>query len=221
MVAADRCSGMIWCDKLSSTSTQAVTDKLDSWFLDFGYPLHIRSNGGPQFRQIFDDWCSSRHILHQLSSPYHPQSNGHAENAVKQAKYLLEKTDANLRQFRIHLSAWRTTPRADGASPADIFFGRQLRRRNPLPGLYSPNIDVPAVLASRRTAAQTAAANRPHRPLPTLQAGDRVAIHDRSAARWGEQGTIISRTRDDSLSFSVEKDNGAIATRTRNHLCHI
>ena len=46
---ADRYSGMLWCDRLTSTSTSKVTDLLDRWMLDLGYPLHIRTDGGPQF----------------------------------------------------------------------------------------------------------------------------------------------------------------------------
>ena len=114
LVYADRYSGMVWCDRLSSLNTQAVTDKLLSWMLDFGFPHHLRTDGGPQFRSDFDSWCQEHGIIHELSSPYHPQSNGHAERAVKTAKHLMIKVEANLKQFKIHLSAWRNTPTSSG-----------------------------------------------------------------------------------------------------------
>ena len=66
------------------------------------------------------------------SSAYHPESNGHAEQAVKSAKHLLRKLNSNLAQFRSHLQAWRNTPRADGFSPAQLFFGRRLRTGLPM-----------------------------------------------------------------------------------------
>ena len=79
--------------------------------LDFGYPEVIRSGGGPQFCGPFKDWCQKAGIIHELSLPYNPTSNGHAEQAVKLAKTLLSKVDANMRTFKDHLCAWRNTPR--------------------------------------------------------------------------------------------------------------
>ena len=38
-------------------------------------------------------WCKNRMSKHELSSSYNPQSNGHAEQAVKTVKGLLKKTD--------------------------------------------------------------------------------------------------------------------------------
>ena len=73
---ADRFSGMVWCDQLKKTHTGAVTQLLDKWMLDFGYPSSMRTDGGPQFRKEFQDWCKRRNILHNVSSPYYPQSNG-------------------------------------------------------------------------------------------------------------------------------------------------
>ena len=46
---ADRYSGYEWSDKLKDTSTATVTAKLNSWFVEYGYPEHICTDGGPQF----------------------------------------------------------------------------------------------------------------------------------------------------------------------------
>ena len=44
--------------KYAKTPDQmAVCNTLNNWFLDFGRPLVIRSDGGPQFRSGFDAWC--------------------------------------------------------------------------------------------------------------------------------------------------------------------
>ena len=105
---------------------------LTKWMDDFGYPLFIRTDNGPQFREPFKRWCGIKGISHVTSSAYHPESNGHAEQAVKSAKHLLRKLNSNLAQFRSHLQAWRNTPRADGFSPAQLFFGRRLRTGLPM-----------------------------------------------------------------------------------------
>ena len=84
LVLADRYSGWILVEKYAkSPDKMAVCNTLNNWFLDFGRPLVIRSDGGPQFRSGFDGWCKMMAIKHELSSSYNPQSNGHAEQAVK------------------------------------------------------------------------------------------------------------------------------------------
>ena len=41
IVLVDRCSGYTWTDKLKDTSTATVTAKLNSWFVEYGYPEYI------------------------------------------------------------------------------------------------------------------------------------------------------------------------------------
>ena len=67
--------------------------KLTFWFNLLGWPENIRTDSGPQFRSEFDDFGENFYILHELSSPYHPDSNGLAEAAVKNAKSLLKKCE--------------------------------------------------------------------------------------------------------------------------------
>ena len=92
LIGADRYSGWPFVTKLSSLVTQTITSSLDDWFLEHGRPQRIRSDGGSQFRTEFEEWCKSRNIVHEKSSAYHHESNGHAEVAVREMKHLLEKT---------------------------------------------------------------------------------------------------------------------------------
>ena len=92
LVLVDRYSGWPMDKPLKKLDTTAVTSILDDWFLEHGKPVDLRSDGGPQFRRDFDQWCESQEINHQLSSAYNHQSNGHAEVAVREMKHLLEKT---------------------------------------------------------------------------------------------------------------------------------
>ena len=59
---------------------------MEQWFNDYGWPTHIRTDGGPQFRSEFKEFCTEHGITHELSSPYNPESNGLAEVAVKSLK---------------------------------------------------------------------------------------------------------------------------------------
>ena len=92
MVTVDRYTGYIWVELLRSLTTKAVTDVLDKIMRIFGVPITCRTDGGPQFRGPFYDYCKQKGIVHETSSPYIPRSNGHAEAAVKAAKHLILKT---------------------------------------------------------------------------------------------------------------------------------
>ena len=69
------------------------------------------------------------YIQHGQSSPYNPQSNGHAERNVGILKQLIIKTDneINSKAFLDGISQLRNTPREDGFSPTQVVFGRSLR----------------------------------------------------------------------------------------------
>ena len=77
---------------LKFLDTKAVTDQLERMFQTHGLPECIRTDGGLQFRSEFRDWCQTWGIQPIKSSPNHPQSNGHAEQAVRQMKDLLKRT---------------------------------------------------------------------------------------------------------------------------------
>ena len=62
IVLVDRYSGYAWTDKLRDTSTATVTAKLNSWFVEYGYPEYIRTDGGPQFRRDFKAYCDKHYI---------------------------------------------------------------------------------------------------------------------------------------------------------------
>ena len=183
--------------------------------LDFGYPTHIRTDGGPQFRGPFKDWCNLKNIIHEVSSPYHAQSNGHAEQAVKMAKLILKKTGANLRQFREHLFAWRNTPRADGFSPADLFFG--CRQRGELPTVRRPECSPEEAATSRKEEAVKIKKRHGEKTLALtpLQSGTNVTVRDPSTGDWVGEGVVVRPCRSDALSYYVNID-GASTPSIRN-----
>jgi len=199
LVMVDRFSFYIWVAKLSRTSTSDVLKKLESWFLEVGYPYVIVSDNGPQFRSEFGEYCAEHNIHHLTSSPYNHQSNGLAESAVKQAKKLLKKSDS-WRDFTGRLLTLRNTPMADGsASPAEKFWGR--RQRHDLPYLHSMDT-----------------LRAPQNPMPSklkpLQVGQRIVVQNMINGQWDEHGCIVA-IRDSGLSYDVQRDSGG-RTITRN-----
>ena len=110
LAMADGYSGFPFVEQLRTLTTAAVTKTLTKWFNNFGYPSIIRSDGGPQFRSEFKNFCNNIGAEKETSSPYYAQSNGLAEAAVKQMKGLLKKHNYNAKKLNNALLIWRDTP---------------------------------------------------------------------------------------------------------------
>ena len=89
LALVDRFSGYAWTTALRRLDTKAVILHLENWLNDFGWPTHIRTDGGPQFRSELEEFCAAHGIQLELSSPYNPESNGLAEAAVKNPKSIV------------------------------------------------------------------------------------------------------------------------------------
>ena len=79
LIMVDRYSSYPMMAKVKLMSTDKTASKLTEWFNMLGWPRNIRSDGGPAFWKKFADWCESKVVKFDLSSAYHPQSNGSAE----------------------------------------------------------------------------------------------------------------------------------------------
>lgn len=191
LVMVDRYSGFPFAKRLTRTATSDVTKILLEWFLEWGYPSVIRSDGGPQFRAKFVDFCKENNITHELSSPYNPRSNGLAESAVKNMKHLLKKCHADKSCFRSALLEWRNVPRADGISPAMLFLNRRQKTKLPMPqvqGGFSAS-DLEAArknsLLKERKSHDKSAIN-----FSTFKIGSCVRIQDAHTKKWDTTGRI-------------------------------
>jgi len=125
LICVDRWSGFPLYHRLRAQTVQAVINILETWFNVMGWPASIRSDGGPQFTGQFSAWCRDKKISHELSSPYNPKSNGLAESAVKNIKYLMQKCAVSGENVGRAVYEWRNVPRTDGYSPAQLLFGRR------------------------------------------------------------------------------------------------
>ena len=204
LVMVDRFSGFPFAKRLTSLTTKTVTNVLFSWFLDWGFPDSARTDGGPQFRGQFDDFCKQNAIVHEVTSPYNSQSNGLAEAAVKNVKSLLSKCSQTSEDFQIALSTWRCIPRADGFSPAEMFLGR--RPRGILPSIRDASTDKEgsAKVRSRMQRRSKEYLDSRSRPLQELNMGQPVVFKD--IGKWTKQGIIIDRRG--SRSYVIETSDG-------------
>ena len=217
LVMVDRYSGFPLVQRLRRTHTEAVTEVMRDWFLGYGIPAVVRSDGGPQFRSEFKEFLDTFKIRHELSSAYNPTSNGLAESSVKQVKHLLIKTIQNGEDYKVAVHEYRNTKRHDGFSPAEMMLGR--RQRSLLPALKHDPIDNKEAEAARQKAAETARSRRDGHatPLSTLQPGQQVLIQDPVSKRWHDRGVIIS-CRENGRSYVVQFADGAEKLRNRRFL---
>ena len=88
---ADKVSGMRFCSHLSKTTTKDVVIVLEGWFFTVGVPSRIHTDGSPQFRTDFGNWCLDLGVNHKLSSAYHQEWNRLSEACVQVIKDAMKK----------------------------------------------------------------------------------------------------------------------------------
>ncbi|XP_040062267.1 uncharacterized protein K02A2.6-like [Ixodes scapularis] len=137
---------------MRSATTEATIRELREMFSRFGLPRAIVSDNGTQFTsQQFGEFLERNHVEHLKTAPYHPQSNGLAERAVRTVKESLAKLSTGDLEEKLAkvLLSYRRTPLSDGKSPAERLLGFQVRSRVdtavPSRRVCSPDLQVPTI----------------------------------------------------------------------------
>ncbi|XP_065189626.1 uncharacterized protein K02A2.6-like [Sycon ciliatum] len=118
-----------------SNATSATTiAALRHVFSVFGLPEHLVSDNGTQFTsEEFKAFLRANDIVHTLTAPGHPATNGLAERYVGVFKQKLKEMGATSEPLQARLDrfllTYRTTPNHAGRTPAEMMFGRQPRTR--------------------------------------------------------------------------------------------
>ena len=139
LATVDRYSGYTWLAQLQGTHTAKITKDLSNIFNSFGWPKSIRTDGGPQFRLEFVEFCKANSIQHELASAHNPESNSLAEAAVKNLKAIVTRTHAEKANLEEAIAAWRNMARADGIGPSQLFFNMLPRQKLPIHADPTPN----------------------------------------------------------------------------------
>jgi len=238
LVAVDRFSNWAFCERLNKTTTANVTKILLGWFRQFGLPKYIRTDGGPQFRTEFMDFCDDYHIIHELSSAYNPKSNGLAESAVKSVKSLVRKCKRGNEDFLTALLARQNVPGSNGISPAMAFLGRPVRANLPevspkdqINVSLQDTEDPRAQLARKQmnfgeirktrdllyeTNLKRKSADKKFSLAP-LSIGDKVRVQDPNSKLWDTLATV-TEIRDDGRSYRIISEDGKLYLRNRRYL---
>ncbi|XP_063831899.1 uncharacterized protein K02A2.6-like isoform X1 [Ostrinia nubilalis] len=116
-----------------STAARYTISKLEDLFARWGLPRQLVSDNGPPFTSSdFSFFMQNNGIEHIFSAPYHPASNGAAENAVRTIKKVIKKAIRKKKDIQKFLNTfllhYRNTEHCTtGESPATLMLGRQLR----------------------------------------------------------------------------------------------
>lgn len=205
-------------------SAREVTQAVIKNFVDFGVPVRMRSDNGPQFeahrlqaklRQWGVAWGNS--------TPHYPQSNGHAEAAVAAMKDVLAKilpSGVTSDDFAKGILEFRNTPRENGSSPAEMVFRHSLRSIIPAHRTSYATRWQTVMEAQERWAAIDASVKFRYdenaRPLAPLFIGTDVRIRDPKSKLWDRVGVVVGIGR--YRSYRVKFANGSVLWRNRRLL---
>ena len=227
LVIADRLSGwpvLVPCGRDTTAST--IIRKFCCYFREVGVPVRLRTDGGPPFTSHdFKRFTERWGVNHIISSPHYPQSNGHAEAAVKAMKHLILKIapsgNTDTEDFDRGLLELRNTPSPSGRSPAQILYGHPLRTRVPAhPASFADEWQTKTEDFDRHNASKfdqtTSRYNAHARPLTNLSIDSKVRIQDPVTKRWDKVGTVMGHGR--ARRYEILLPSGRVWFRNRRHL---
>jgi hypothetical protein len=114
---------------LEDESSSKIISIFKEIFAEYGLPEKIVSDSGSNYTsKEFTAFANALDIKTVVSSPYHHQSNGQAENAVKQIKHIMKKCDETKDDINNALLLLRSTPITGcKSSPAELLHGRRFK----------------------------------------------------------------------------------------------
>ncbi len=219
LILTDQFSGFPHiCECGKHVTTKQVTNFITLFITMYSALVVIYSDGGPQFRDEFDNFCKKWSIKHIKSSPHYPQSNGVAELAVKEMKKIIRAVFDNKTRtldksgLAAAMLMLRNTPRSPtDLSPAQLVFGRNLTDAIP----FSRQMLRPQnryQIEKRQLVVRENQRHKNHsskgRKLPLLRPGQRVRFQDPIWKKWTLTGKVTGFGEIDR-DYWVKDDNKA------------
>ena len=159
LITVDAFSGYWEVDEMPQTTSLAVIHKTKQHFAPFGIPDRVYTDNSPQFDCAeYTRFANHWQFEHFTSSPYHSQSNGLVEAAVKTAKTLQRKASkANQDQWLSFLDYRNTPTEGLDSSPVQRLMSKRTKTTLPIAQhLLEPEIqsDVERKLTKKRRMAK-------------------------------------------------------------------
>eukprot|EP00731_Ephydatia_muelleri_P034422 Em0059g7a len=216
LIIVDYLTDFFEVSNLSNTLAVTVVQAAKRQFSRHGIPLVVQTDGGPQFMSSeFQAFAKSWDFQHTVSSPYHSQSNGKAEAAVKIAKRIFKRSSDPY----LALLEWRNTPTVGlGASPCQRLFSRRTRGAVPTSSAklkQEPQVKMWEKKTGRQRQIQAQQSGKGHR-LPPLQYGEPVLVQDLRASKtkW-LRGRCVDQLTERSYTVDVD---GQLVHRNRQFI---
>uniref|UniRef100_A0A803JLC0 Gypsy retrotransposon integrase-like protein 1 n=1 Tax=Xenopus tropicalis TaxID=8364 RepID=A0A803JLC0_XENTR len=208
-------------DAISDTTSKTIIECCKVHFSRHGIPDTVITDNGPQFvSSEFTHFSRNWEFEHLTSSPYHSQSNGKAEAAVKIAKTIIKKAKRDGKDLWKAILDWRNTPtEGTNSSPVQRLMSRRTRTLLPTAQkLLFPKVIERVVdqLTERRRKAK-AFYDRGAKELPELDIGQTVRMQPSPAALDGRWRKGICLEKVAPRSYIVEAD-GHLYRRNRKFL---
>ncbi|KYM96891.1 Uncharacterized protein K02A2.6 [Cyphomyrmex costatus] len=194
----------------NNTKACKLVEVFKELFARLGLPLHCVTDGGPQFRSSeFHEFLLRNGVKHSFSPPYHPATNGAAENFIQTFKDKVHKivkggekveTAVNMFLFDYRSIEHCTTRR----SPAYLMYNRELRTWF---DLLKPNVAETVDVKQRAQILSRSGKRR-----VDLKIGDDVLFDDfGSNVDKRSTGKIIKQTS--PTTYAVQTENKGIKKR--------
>ena len=124
LIVLDAYSKWMEVEIVTSATTEATANKLRPMFATHGLPEILVSDNGSTFTsQLFQEFLKRNGIRHIQTAPYHPASNGQAEQTVQTFEEALKRSPRNDSKANVSrfLFQYRTTPHSTtGVTPAEL-----------------------------------------------------------------------------------------------------
>ena len=220
LITVDYYSDFWELDCLRDTNSNTIITCTKAHFARYGIPDTVVTDNGPQFRSHeYEIFAQQWEFVHTTSSPYHSQSNGKAESAVKIAKKLMSKAVKDHRDWHLTVLDWRNTPTAGSQySPVQKLHSRRTRTLLPtsevllLPAVATNVVDE---IELKRQKAKLHY-DRGAKPLPDLQIGQTVNLQPLDRGNTWKTATTVSKLGD--CSYMLQTDEGYLYRRNRKFI---
>ena len=196
--------------EMKTTTTEKTIEVMRTLFASYGIPDQVVSDNGTQFTsEEFTEFMRRNRIKHIRSTPYHPSTNGLAEQFVQTFKRALQASEQSGRSFNQRLVNFQfsycSTPHSTtNRTPSSLFLKQELRTRLDL--LRPDN----ATKVGEKQATQKLDHDS-HAKLREYKIGDNVMARNyRSGPKW-ESAVVVKRKG--PLSYTVQLDSGLIWRR--------
>lgn len=197
-------------------------------FCQTAVPEAFWSDSGPQFKaSAFVNFLKRWGVESKFSSPYHHQSNGRAEAAVKSAKKIIRGAwddrinDIDKDQMAEGILIYRNTPMYDGRVPSIMLYGHPARDSLPAHrSSFNPEWHTTIqqmeqkAIEAHDTVAQRFDKSKRH--LQGIRIGSNVVLQDPTTKLWQRRGVVVEvgKHRD----YLIKLASGRILRRNRIYI---